>query len=176
MERENLLTSYLEPLCRCWSRLWNRRLRRACLYGFQLLSGHPVWCTDNIELLLQITVSRTQVTWSPDGRQLVSVSLDNKTQTLELVEWRPACWTLHRSHSLNRHTIMISSDRSFIITSNDRVVQLWSRTTKRHWQALEPTIGSNLLQFLPILSVEMTDERFGSSLSQLYLSKARKKG
>jgi WD40 repeat protein len=115
--------------------------------GLKLVSGSRdairVWRTDDTELLLQINVNSRihSVAWSPDGQQLVSVSSGMKTvnfwNSLNGDQIGELCTGFTRS--IDSITISSDHDGSVITTSHDKIVQLWTRTTKG--QVLEPTIG-----------------------------------
>ncbi|KAG2346810.1 hypothetical protein BDR05DRAFT_981412 [Suillus weaverae] len=114
--------------------------------GLKLACGSyviRVWRTDNSELLLEISADSLirSVAWSPDGQQLVSVSDNKKVNFWNLLNG-DKIGELRTGHirSTGIDSITISSDGFFITTSSDdKIVQLWTQTTKG--QALEPTMG-----------------------------------
>jgi len=111
--------------------------------GLKLVSGTwdaiRVWRTDDTEPLLQINSPIRSVAWSPDGQQLVSVSSDIKTVNFRDSLNGDQIGELCTGYTRSINSITISSDGSVITTSDDKIVQLWTRTTKG--QALEPTTG-----------------------------------
>jgi WD40 repeat protein len=112
--------------------------------GLKLASGSiisvRVWRIDNSELLLEINSWARNVTWSPDGQQLVAFSSDNKVLNVWNSLNGDQIDQLCTSHTHSIDSMTISSDGSSITTSSDdRIVQLWTRTTEE--QVFEPTTG-----------------------------------